>query len=152
MKSFFALIVFVMVSFSTLLAQRWIDDSLLWVKGPMNTFVVKHFESLQSSNPKQILQELTYSLSPSLIDDSVLLFKKIYQNIKVQDVRLAKSTPEGELVFVHISAAVERRLPYDRFRSSAKLRAWAKQKGLDIRHYIAFKIEGKSSPYKINSR
>ncbi|MEZ4777225.1 MAG: hypothetical protein R3D00_28875 [Bacteroidia bacterium] len=152
MKSLSAFIILIVITFSSVSAQRWINDSLLWVKGPMKTFTIKHFQTIQSANGELISRELTAPLPKNIFNDTLFFFKNVFSKLQVQDVRLAKSTPEGEMVFVHVSAAMGRRLPYDYFRTSPKLRTWAKQKGFDYSRYIAFKVQEKGSQYKIVSR
>ncbi|MEZ4827193.1 MAG: hypothetical protein R3C61_13090 [Bacteroidia bacterium] len=152
MKTLLAFAAAVFLTVSSAFSQRWIDDSLLWVKAPLKNFAIAHFQTISSGKIEAVSQQLTVPLNKGIFNDTMLVFKNIYSKLQVQDVKYATKTPEGEMIFVHISAAVSRRLPYDYFRTSPKLKAWVEKRGLDTRRYIALKVESKGNQYKIVSR
>ncbi|GAB4408598.1 MAG: hypothetical protein OHK0039_11830 [Bacteroidia bacterium] len=149
MKSLPFFLLLTLFSLGVSAQPSWIDDSLLWVKKPMvRSLITGHFAGLRAADLGKIGKDLTRVPEVLRFNDTMFVYQSIFRKVQVQGLSLVKGTPEGDMVFVHISAVVSRRLPYDRLRA-AKMRAWADKQGIDTRRYMAFVVEEKAGKLMI---
>lgn len=146
LKSLLLTFAFLTLAFGS--SQAQFPDTLIYVKAPLRAFVLKHFEHLHQGQQQALAQDFKVSVTPKF-NDTMLVFRSasFLRPGNVKAVRMG-SGEGNNMVFVHISAAVDRRLPYDQLRNP-KVAAYARRNGLDPRHCIALKIAPEGRSYRV---